>query len=78
MKKLAMTLLTLAAISSAALASDRGYDLRDSDTYHGKHATRSKAADTSANAVAIEKDAGVLTNFERTMKTASEIEHGGH
>ena len=78
LKKLAITLLTLTAISSAALASDRNYDLRDSDTYYGKYATRSKATNTSTNAVAIEKDEGVLTNFERTLKISNENQHGGH
>ena len=38
MKKIAISLLALAAVSTAALAGEsRGYDLRDSDTYFGKY-----------------------------------------
>ena len=35
MKKITLSLIALAAVSTAALA-DRSYDLRDSDTYMGK------------------------------------------
>ena len=37
MKKFAISLIALAALSTASFASQRGYDLRDSDTYFGKY-----------------------------------------
>ena len=78
MKKLSLSLIALAAISTAALASQRNYDLRDSDTYVGKYATQLKNADTMTNALAVEKVAGALTNFERMKMLMEENEQSGH
>jgi hypothetical protein len=54
MKKIALSLIALAAISGAALA-ERNYDLRDSDTYMGKF---------SNEAVTIEKLAVPATELQ--------------
>ena len=78
MKKLSISLIALADISTAALSSQRNYDLRDSDTYVGKYATQLKNADTMANALAVEKVAGDLSNFEHMMKISEENDQGRH
>ena len=79
MKKIAISLIALAAVSTVAFAGEnRGYDLRDSDTYFGKYSTQltDKATNTSAISV---MDAGrPLTNFERMKWTSAENENSGH
>lgn len=40
MKKFALTLAALAALSASAYASQRNNDLRDQDTYYGKYSTQ--------------------------------------
>jgi hypothetical protein len=50
MKKIALSLIALAAVSTAALA-ERNYDLRDADTYMGKFSAQS-VSDESAAAIA--------------------------
>lgn len=82
MNKIALTLAALAALSSAALASQRGYDLRDSDTYFGKYATASQSnvdvnAFAAAEGAAAEGKAG-LTAFERLQLQSQENENSGH
>ena len=81
MKNVLISLAALAALSSAALASDRGYDLRDSDTYFGKYSTQLKAksysnANSAAEAFAVVDDSAALTAFERMKKISEENEHG--
>lgn len=63
MKKFAISLIALAAISTASFASQRGYDLRDSDTYMGKHSTQLQAK--AVNALAILKKTDKASNFDR-------------
>jgi hypothetical protein len=82
MKKIYVTILTLAALSSVAYANDR-VDLRDSDTYFGKYSTQltNKAAKESMTVVsplAIEVNAPGLSNFERMKKISEENDHGRH
>ena len=81
MKNVLISLAALAALSTAALASDRSYDLRDSDTYFGKYSTQLKAksysnANSSAEAFAVANDGAALTAFERMKKISEENEHG--
>jgi hypothetical protein len=81
MKNVLISLASLAALSTAALASDRSYDLRDSDTYFGKYATQLKAknysnANSSAEAFAVANDGPALTAFERMKKISKENEQG--
>jgi hypothetical protein len=80
MKTLIVSLTALVAVSGAALASDRGYDLRDSDTYFGKYSTQNKvkSSATDSNAlVVIKRGKMKLTAVERMMQTSEENEHGG-
>ena len=80
MKTLLISLAALAAVSSAALASD-SIDLRDSDTYFGKYSTKHKApsysnANSSVEAFAVANDGAALTAFERMRKISEENERG--
>ncbi len=81
MKNILISLIALAAFSTAALASDRGHDRSDSDTYLGKYSTQLKAkkysnAGSSAEALAVENDGAPLTAFERMNKISEENENG--
>ena len=79
MKKFAISLLALAAVSTAALANENRGDLRDSDTYFGKYSNQLKNESASSNAFAVaQDDTGALTAFERMKKIQEENEHGGH
>jgi hypothetical protein len=75
MKKFAISLFALAAISSAAFASsNRNYELRESDTYFGKYSEMLVNKATDVNALAIARPA---TNFERQSWIAQENDQGG-
>jgi hypothetical protein len=51
MKKIAVSLIAFAAISTASLASgNRNYELRDSDTYAGKYSSVFSATSMSIQA----------------------------
>jgi hypothetical protein len=82
MKKITFTFAALAALSTVSLASNnRGYDLRDSDTYFGKYSTLLKDNATSAvssAALAVSGDTGTVTSFERMKKISIENDHGRH
>ena len=78
MKKFAISLIALAAISTASFASQRGYDLRDSDTYFGKYSTQLKAKAASVHAIAVVKEGRPTTNFERLKKVSEENDQAGH
>ena len=79
MKKFALTLAALAALSSAAFASQRGYDLRDSDTYFGKYATANQDSQSNSdvNAFAASGSETGLTAYERMLLQSQENENGG-
>lgn len=80
MKNVLISLAALAALSTAALASGRSYDLRDSDTYFGKYSAQQKGdrTSTATEAFAIVKTGKKLSNFERLMKISQENDQGGH
>jgi hypothetical protein len=78
MKKFAVSLIALAALSTASFASQRGYDLRDSDTYFGKYSKQVKDNSVSVNAFAAANDVQALTNFERLKKISEENDRGRH
>jgi hypothetical protein len=78
MNKIAISLIALAAISTASFASQRNYDLRDSDTYFGKYSTQLKDKTTSVNALAVAKQGKTETNFERLKKISEENDQGRH
>lgn len=72
MKKIAISLIALAAVSTAALAGpNRGSDPRDSDTYIGKYAVQLENKAASSDAFAVTTDDRALSSFER-MKWQSE------
>ena len=81
MKNVFISLVALAALSSAAVASSRNYDLRESDTYFGKYSEQLKgdrlpSASTTTEAFAVVKNGKKLTNFERMMKVSEENDQG--
>ena len=79
MKKFAISLLALAAVSTVAFAGEsRGYDLRDSDTYFGKYSNLLKSESTSVNALVVAKDGQASTSFERLKKISEENDRGRH
>ena len=84
MNKLCISIVALAALSGAAYANtDRGYDVRDSDTCMGKYCNNVKKPSTSSTTTVIsplaieEKDFG-LGNFERMKKISEDNDHGRH
>lgn len=80
MKTLIVSLAALVAVSGAALAEGRGYDLPDSGTYFGKYSTKHEmeSSASAGNAFAVVKaDKAQLTAFERMMQTSEENDHGG-
>ncbi|MDP1699359.1 MAG: hypothetical protein Q8L53_00150 [Aestuariivirga sp.] len=78
MKKIAVSLFSLAALSTAAFAGEsRSYDLRDSDTYFGKYSNQMNDSSTSTNAITVMDSVRPLTNFERLMLQSEENQNGG-
>ena len=65
MKKIAISLIALAAISTVSVASQRNYDLRESDTYFGKYSMQVINKASSAHALAVVKKATTSSNFDR-------------
>jgi hypothetical protein len=79
MKKIAISLIALAALATASFAGEsRGYDLRDSDTYFGKYSNQLKSESTSVNALVVAKDGQASTSFERLKKISEENDRGRH
>ena len=79
MKKFAVSLLALAALSTASFAADHGDDHRSASAYLGKYATQLNDNSTSANAVAVAKnEVGTLTAFERMNLIAAQNENEGN
>ncbi len=78
MNKLILSLAAIAALSTAALAGERNYDLRDSDTFTGRFATQAQQADVAVNAISASTDDVALTAFERMTRTSIDNENGGH
>jgi hypothetical protein len=79
MKTFAVSLIALAALSTASFASDnRTNELRESDTYFGKYAEQVTNSATTVDALAVVNDGQVLTNFERLNQISKENDSGGH
>ena len=81
--KLYISIIALAALSGAAYADNRNYDIRDSDTCMGKYCNNVKKPFDSSTAtvispLAVDENAQGLTNFERLMKISKENDHGRH
>ena len=79
MKKIALTFVALAALSTASFASQRGYDLRDSEywTTSGKSITSSVSSTIVTQPFAVIGAAGE-TAFERAYRLSYENDHGRH
>ena len=77
MKKIAISLIALAAISTASFASQRNYDLRDSDTYFGKYSTQLMTKASDVHALAVVKKANTASNFDRLNWISLENDQGG-
>lgn len=79
MKKIAISLFALAAVSTAAFAGEsRSYDLRDSDTYFGKYSKQLRDSSTSTSAITVLDAVRPVTNFERMKWQSEENENGGN
>ena len=83
MNKLYISLLALAALSSAAYADNRGQDVRDSDTCMGKycnHVTKPFTTETmtAVSPLAVDENDLPFTSFERMKKISEENDHGRH
>ena len=79
MKKFAISLIALAAISTASFASsNRSYDLRESDTYFGKYSEQLMNKTTNVEALAVITKADAATNFDRLNWIAEENQNGRH
>lgn len=78
MKKIAISLIALAALSTVSFAGDnRGYDLRDSDTYVGKYSNQAHNSASDANALAVVNEGQDSTSFDRMKKISEENDQGG-
>ena len=78
MKKIAISLFALAAVSTAAFAGEsRGYDLRDSDTYFGKYSNQAMDNSISTNAMSVMDASRPAINFDRLKWQSEENENGG-
>jgi hypothetical protein len=78
MKKIAISLFALAAVSSAAFANDnRGYDPRDSDGYLGQYSNQTANDSTSTSAIAVMGAGQAVTSFERMKWQSEENDNGG-
>ena len=71
MKKIAISLIALAALSTASFAEGRNDDLRDSGILRSGYGTQQAVNSTGGNALAVVgKHAGALTAFELASQNA--------
>ena len=76
MKKFAISLLALAAVSTVAFAAN-GDGYRDAD-YISRHSNQVSNVSMNSDAYAVaNQDTGALTAFERMKKLQEENENGG-
>lgn len=81
MKKIAISLFALAAVSTLALAGpNSGSDPRDrdSETYIGKYPAQLENEATSSDVFAVRNDNQALSSFERMKRQAELNEIDGH
>ena len=73
MKKFAISLIALAALSTASLAEGRrDDDLRQSGILNSGYGTQLNGTSTGVNAFAVEKTVGALTAYELASQKAVE------
>jgi hypothetical protein len=76
MKKIAITALALAALSTTALANQRGYDLRDTEYWTSSGVSpRTEASVTMSHALASE---AAETAFDRMTRQSATSDQGRH
>jgi hypothetical protein len=76
MKKIAISLFAIAAVSTIAFAGDnRGLDVRDSDTYFGKYSNQ--VTNSSTSAIAVMNAGQPATSFDRMKWQSEENDIGG-
>jgi hypothetical protein len=81
MKKFAISLLALAALSTASFAADSGSNSNnqhDSDAYFIRYSSQLKAKAASANAMTVIKKIGTSSSFDSWDRTAWEEDRGGN
>ena len=81
MNKLYISIIALATLSGAALASDRFNGERDTSAYFGNYSTKQNMQSptvTKVSPLAIEDNARSLTAFERMNKISLENENSSH
>ena len=78
MKKFAISLIALAALSTASFAnSNRSNDLRDTDTYVSPNSAQIMNKASAVNALAVVKTANTVSNFDRLNWISLENDQGG-
>jgi hypothetical protein len=78
MKKIAISVFALAAVSTAAFAGDnRGYDPRDAEGYFGKYSNVMTNEFASTSAIAVMDADRPATSFEITKWQSEENDNGG-
>ena len=78
MKKFAISLIALAALSTASFAnSNRSNDLRDTDTYVSLNSAQIMNKASAVNALAVVKTANTVSNFDRLNWISLENDQGG-
>jgi hypothetical protein len=74
MNKIAISLIALAALSTASFASgNRNYDLRDADTYNGQISDNA-----GVNAFTVNSNDQILSNFDRVKLNQKKNESDSH
>lgn len=79
MNKIALSLIALAAISTASFAgSNRSNELRDSPTYVGKYSEQVNGSAQDINAFAVANSGAASTNFKRLTIISLQNTMGRH
>jgi hypothetical protein len=78
MKKIAISLLALAAVSTVALAGvNTGSELRETGAYSAANSSQLQGNTSNANAFAVDNDSQGSTSFERLKLISEQNDKGG-
>ena len=78
MKKIAISLIALAAVSTAAFASQRNYELRESPTYFGQYSEQVNGKASAAFAIVSPSSSEAPTNAELLKRNQLKNESSSH